>query len=232
MARTCSITRCRRGPGAGTAGCSASGTSRSSCCSSSSGRAMASCSPRPIGMMRLLGGSIAPYQRGRSHGTCRQSMTAPEAPDHRARRRPRLRGPAGRLLRPARSAAASAPRGAARDRRHPDRPDRRPVPPGDPRARPQPGRRLPRHGEPAGAAQGADAAAPRRRRKTAGRIPAPSWCAGCWSTSRSARSPSGWGARPSGGPSSSPAATCRRRPSCRRRRSPSTCSSCCRRSSG
>ncbi len=91
---------------------------------------------------------------------------------------------------------------------------------------PQSGRRLPRHGEPAGAAQGADAACRARRRTTAGRIPAPSWSAGCWSTSRSARSRSGWDAPPSAGRSSSLAATCRRRRSSRRRRSRSTCSSC------
>ena len=78
---------------------------------------------------------------------------------HRARRRARLRRRARRVLRPAGPAAASAAGGAARDRGHPHRADRRPVPSGHPRARPQPGRRLPRHGEPAGAPQGADAAA-------------------------------------------------------------------------
>ena len=135
----------------------------------------------------------------------------PEAPDDSRSARARLRRRARRVLRTARPAAPPAAGGAARDRRHPDRADRRPVPPGHPRSRPQSGGRLPRHGEPAGAAQGADAAAARRRRRTAGRIPGPSWSGGCSSISRSARSRSGWDGPRSAGRSSSPAATCRRR---------------------
>ena len=105
---------------------------------------------------------------------------------------------------PARPAAASAAGGADRDRRHPDRADRRPVPAGHPRPRAEPGGRLPRDGGPAAAAQGADAAAAPRWTRRAGRIRAPSWCAGCSSTSRSARSRAGWSGPPSGGPSSIP----------------------------
>ena len=89
-------------------------------------------------------------------------MTACRSSHDRARRGAGVRRPARRVHRPARPAAPPAPRGADRDRRHPDRADRRPVPSGHPRARPQPGRRLSRDGEPAGAPQGADAAAASR----------------------------------------------------------------------
>src|SRR5690349_13754161 len=66
-----------------------------------------------------------------------------------------------------------------------------------------------------------------RAGKTRGR----SWCAGCWNTSRSVRSRSGWAAPRSVARSGSRADTSRRRRRCRRCRSRSTCSSCSRRSS-
>ena len=110
-------------------------------------------------------------------------MTHSEAPTTALGAGPGFVVAARRVLRPARSAAAPAARGADRDRRHSHRADRRPVPPADPRAGPQPGGRLPRHGEPSGAAQGADAAAaargggrlggsPRRAGAAAARVPA------------------------------------------------------------
>ena len=150
----------------------------------------------------------------------------PRGTDYRLRRGLGLRGGAGGVLRTARPAAAPAAGGAARDRRHPDRADRRSVPSGGPRAGPQSGGRLPRHGEPAGAAQGADAAAARRR---GGWLGGPAGGAGAAAAGVSADSGGGGlagaGCRASGR-SSSPGATCRRHRRCRLRRSRSTCSTC------
>ena len=99
----------------------------------------------------------------------------------------------------------------------PDRADRRSVPSRDPRAGPQPGRRLPRHGEPAGAAEGRSCcsrAAPEEEgwEDPAGRAGA-----------ASARVPADQGDRALDGRQADRralqfrAASCRRRPSCRHR---------------
>ena len=161
-------------------------------------------------VMRMLARFIAPYRVTRAaDGSDSRSSDQPvvEAPARRLRvELDAFSGPLDLLLHLLRE-------GADRDRRHPHRPDRRPVPPGHPRAGSQSGGRLSRHGEPSGAAQGADAAAapvgggrlggsPRRAGAAAAGVPADPGDRGLDGTRRA-----------NGAPSSLPAATCRRRPS-------------------
>ena len=160
------------------------------------------------------------------------SMTGPEAAHARPGRRDAFVVELDAVHRPARPAAAPPPGGADRHRRHPDRPDRRPVPPGRSMiwasTRPPTTWRWP---------AGWSGSRPRCCCRGPGEEEG-------WEDPRAElvrrlleyqqiKEIALWMARHGGapGPAVSAAASCRRRPSCRRRRSRSTCSSCSRPSS-